>query len=149
MKTSAKIAIDSSKEKVWSIVSDIENAAKRIKCIKSLEMIERPEHGLIGTKWKETREMFGKEAIETMWIIDAKENEFFITEAKNSGCLYHSKVQIHERENGVELEMTFTATPESLLAKVMSPLMYLMKGTIKKAFLKDLEDIKLSLGNKV
>lgn len=141
METSASMFINASKEQIWKVVTDIEGAKDRISCIKSIEILEKPRSGLVGLKWKETREMFGKEAEETMWITEAKENQYYTAEAINAGCLYHSTVALIEKEGGVELKMSFKATPQTLLAKLMSPAMFFMKGFIKKAYIKDLEDI--------
>lgn len=142
MQTSASMHMNATKEQVWAIVTDIENAKDRITCIKDIEILEKPSSGFVGLKWKETREMFGKEAVETMWIKESKENEYYVTEAINSGCIYHSTVALQEKDGGVELTMSFKSTPQSFFAKLMSPLMLMMKGMIRKAFEKDLEDIK-------
>lgn len=147
METSANKFMNSSKEKVWEVVTDIERSKERMECIKKIEVLNKPAQGLVGFKWKETREMFGKEAVETMWITEAKENEFYVTEARNSGCLYHSTIRLEEEGKGVRVHMTFKSTPESLLAKLMSPLMLMMKGMVRNAFIKDLEDIKKYLEN--
>lgn len=145
MRTSASIEINGSVEEVWAVVSDIEAAQERIECIKKIEILEKPDTGLVGLKWKETRSMFGKEAEETMWITEAKDKEFYLTEAQNSGCLYHSSVKLKPIANGVLLEMSFASTPQTFLAKLMSPLMAGMKSMIQKAFLKDLNDIKIAV----
>lgn len=142
METSASLVLKATKEEVWDIVSNIEKAKDRIECIKDIQILERPENGLVGLKWQEKREVFGKEATETMWITEAKENEYYIAEAKNSGCLYHSKVSIEPSHDGVNLVMSFQSTPQTFMARLMSPLMFMMKGVIKKAFVKDLQDIQ-------
>lgn len=147
METSASLKINATKEQVWAVVTDIDSAKQRIECILDIEVLERPDSGIVGLKWRETREMFGKQATETMWITEAKDNEYYVTEAENSGCLYHSTIRIIELEDGVELAMSFKATPLSLFAKIMSPMMFMMKGMIKKAFEKDLRDIKNILEN--
>jgi len=45
----------------------------------AIEVLEKPDAGFVGFKWKETRKMFGKEATEIMWITDSVENEYFST----------------------------------------------------------------------
>ncbi|MDA8792758.1 SRPBCC family protein [Bacteriovoracaceae bacterium] len=147
MEASANKFIMSTKEKVWDVVTDLEQAKDRIESIKEIEVLNKSDSGFVGTKWKETRDMFGKEAVETMWIIEAKEYEYYISEARNTGTLYHSTIRLEEESKGVRLHMSFTAKPESLFAKLLSPLMFFMKGMIRKAFIKDLEDIKKYLEN--
>ena len=145
MSIQANLFINTSPEEAWKVITDIEKAQERIKCIKDIKILERPESGVVGLKWEETREMFGKEAIETMWIDQAVENEFYTTKAENCGCVYTSRVEIVKAENGIELKMSFSAEPQTFVAKLMTPMMFFMKGAIKKAFQKDLQDLKIFL----
>lgn len=143
MKVSCQIQINASKEEVWKVITNIEKAPEHISGIKSVEVLEKPDSGVIGLKWKETREMFGKEAQETMWITDAIENSYYQTRAESHGAIYISKMAIDE-ENGVStLTMSFDGKAQTAGAKIMSTLMGWMfkKGTIK-AIEKDLSDIK-------
>lgn len=148
MKTTASISIQASKESAWSALTNISKSQELISSIKSIEILNQPNEGLVGLKWKETREMFGKEAIETMWIIESVENKFYIAEALNCGCRYLSRVEIKENADDIRVQMSFEARPQTFLAKMMMPMMFLMKGMIKKAFEKDLLEIKEFLEKK-
>ena len=143
MKVSCQIQINAPKEKVWNIITNIEKAAEHISGIKSVEVLEKPDSGVIGLKWKETREMFGKEAQETMWITEAIENSYYQTRAESHGAIYISKMAIDEENGTSTLTMSFDGTAQTTGAKIMSALMGWMfkKGTIK-AIEKDLSDIK-------
>jgi len=142
MRVEGQIRISSSKESVWDAVSDIEDAARIFKDIKSIELIDKPQSGLMGTKWKETRVFMGKEATETMWIIEVTDQKSYVSEAKNSGCIYHSSISLEEKGDDVIVTKTFESTPETFFAKLMSPLMFMMRGTLQKCLVKDLEDLK-------
>ena len=142
MRIQVQISICSSKELIWTIVSDIENSSKVFKDIKYIEIIEKPQSGLQGTKWKEVREFMGKEATETMWITEVIENRSYISEAKNSGCLYHSSIILEESGCKVNVTKSFQSTPQTFLARLMAPVMWMMKGTLKKCLMRDLEDLK-------
>ena len=138
----SQIKISASKEKVWNVISNIENAADVFSDIKNIQIVDRPQNGLIGLRWKEIREFMGKDAEETMWITDAVINKFYTSEAKNSGCLYHSSLVLEECDEGVWVSKTFKSTPETFLAKILAPMMRLMQGTMRKCLARDLEDIK-------
>lgn len=142
MEASASLKIAAPVGRVWKIVTDIEKFKDRISCIKGIEILEKPADGLVGFKWREIREMFGREAEETMWIKEAVEHQYYVAEAKNSGCIYHSRVSLIEEGGVTEVSMSFKSIPQTFMAKLMSPIMYLMKGTIKKAYEKDLKDIE-------
>lgn len=147
MKVEGQITIDSSIEQIWVVVSDIENAARVFKDIKEIEILEKPQSGLFGTKWKETREFMGKDATETMWITDVVEKKSFVSEAKNSGCVYHSSIFLTESDGRTKVTKTFESTPETFVAKLMTPMMLLMRGTLKKCLLIDLKDLKAYVEN--
>jgi hypothetical protein len=45
-----------------------------ISSILKITILNKPANDLVGLKWEETREMFGKEAMETIWITDSVDN---------------------------------------------------------------------------
>ena len=130
------------RERVWEIITDIEHAAENISAITQLTVLERPAAGVIGLKWTETRVMFGKNATETMWISAAEENHWYETTAESHGSVYNSRLEIRDAGDGVELSMSFVVTPTTLMARIMSVTTSLFSGTVKKAFQRDLQDIK-------
>ena len=143
MKIHVQIPIDASKEKIWKVISDIENSVNTIESIREITIHDQPAAGLVGLKWSEKRFMFGKEATETMWITAAEPNEFYVTRAESHGSIYSTRMYILTNMDQNFLAMEFTANPQSVGAKFMWGLMgFMFKGATKKALLKDLEDIK-------
>ena len=74
MQVEVKTEIKSTPELIWKTITDLENCDKVISGIEEVEILEKPASGFTGTKWKETRTLFGKTATETMWITDSVEN---------------------------------------------------------------------------
>lgn len=143
MKISVDIEIASSREKVWAAITDIDNCADFITSIINLEILNKPEDNMVGLKWKETREMFGKEASETMWVTHAVENEYYCTRTESHGSVYNTKLSLNELGGNTILTMTFSAEAQTTFVKLLSPIMGLMlNNSMKKALRKDLEDIK-------
>lgn len=143
MTATVQIQIDKPKEIVWKAITDIDNAENMISGILATRVLHKPEHGLVGLKWEETRKMFGKTAMETMWITDAKDNEYYATRAESHGSVYISRLSLADSSNGTLLEMSFTGIPQTAVAKILSFLMApLINKSIKKALLQDLRDIK-------
>ena len=142
MSVKATEQINASSDIVWQIVTDIDNAADNIKAITDARVLERPESGLIGLKWQETRVMFGKEATETMWISAAEDGKWYETTANNCGAIYTSRVELKDLGGSTELSMSFSAQPVSLSARLFSVIGFLFTASIKKAFAEDLKDIK-------
>lgn len=140
---SVDVLIKAPKEKVWAAITNISQAEQMISGILKVEVLEQPEEGLVGLKWQETREMFGKEATEIMWITKAVENEYYATRAESHGSIYKSKLMLTEAMDQTRLTMEFDAKAQTLVAKVMSFLMApMIQGSIKKLLQQDLEDIK-------
>ena len=143
MQLCVNIDIESSKSKVWAAITDIKHCDKMISGITKLNIIEQPEEGLIGLKWTETRLMFGKEAAETMWITDCKEQVYYYTRAENSGAIYVTKMSVLEVGNTTRLTMLFTASSDSFFVRIISSIMSLfIKTYMVKMLKRDLEDIK-------
>ena len=143
MKVSASISINSLQSKVWKLITDIKNSANLITAIEKVEILEQPKAGLVGLKWRETRKMFGKEATEVMWITDAVDGESYLTRAESHGAIYVSGLSLREENGKTILTQTFEGQAVSFGAKVMSALMgWMIKGSTRKAFEKDLQDIK-------
>lgn len=143
MNVDASVTINAPVDAVWSVATDIEGSQRTISGIEEVEILERPSPGIRGLKWKETRTIAGKKAVETMWITDVEEKSYYVTEARSHGSIYRTRVSVSESGGRTTLSMAFTAEPVSTLAKVFSTLLGpLMKRSIKKAFQKDLEDLK-------
>lgn len=145
MEISVSVEINASKQSVWHAITDLSHCDKMISGIIDLTIIEQPEEGLVGLKWKETREMFGKEAEETMWITESVEQDYYLTQAENHGAIYVTKMQVASVEGDkTVLTMTFSGTANSWFMKMMSALMSVfMKKSMSKMLAKDLEDIKV------
>jgi hypothetical protein len=148
VEVTAEIVIARPKEAVWQAITNIDDCRDIITSIIHINILNRPVNGLVGLKWEETREMFGKEATETMWITDAVENEYYATRAESHGSVYLTRLRIDDRGDTSLLSMTFSGLPQTALAKTLSFLMSpMIKSSIRKAVLKDLQDIRDYLEN--
>ena len=143
METSVSKRIDAPCERVWGIITDIEGSPDVIQGISKVEVLERPESGLEGLKWRETRTMFGKEATEVMWITDVVANTSYRTRAESHGSVYVSTMELTREGDGCVLSASFSATPQTFSAKLMWALTgFMFRGSTRKAFEQDLDDIK-------
>lgn len=142
MKLKVQITINSSKEKVWKVITDIENSVNTIKGIEKIEILEKPADSFTGLKWRETRTMFGQTATEVMWITDAVENEYYTTRAESHGAIYTTELVLSDKGSSTELTMDFGAELVTFKAKLFSLMGFLFIGATKKALKEDLEDIK-------
>ena len=137
----AEKQINALPERVFALASDFATMSERIPAIKRVEMLtDGPVR--VGTRFKETRVMFGKEATETMEVTAFDPPRSYNLGANSCGCLYDSRFEVMPNAGGTMVTLSFTATPVSFFAKLMSPLGKLMAGTMRKLFDGDLEAIR-------
>lgn len=141
----ATLRINAQPERVYEAVTDLAGAAERINAIKSLEVLTEGPFG-VGTRFRETRVMFGKEATEEMEISAVTPGVCYTTEAESCGSHYTCEVRVTPDGDGCTLSMTMDTKPMTFIAKVMAVVMTPVMGrVVKKMFAKDLEDIKAAV----
>lgn len=134
--------INASREQVWRLITDIDSWKDTITGIETVEVLSRPEAGVVGLKWKETRTMFGKQADETMWITAAEPYGWYETRAENHGAIYNTRLSLDGNDDKTTLTMRFSATPTTFVSKLMSAMSFMFNGTLRKMMQKDLGDIR-------
>jgi hypothetical protein len=146
MVVEVRVTINGSKAAIWAAMADIENAAEIISGIEKIEVVEKPANGLVGLRWRETRMLFGKPATVEKWITDAAENEFYKTRAEDIGFVFLATMTISESSGAMTLTSRHDSVPQTIVAKLQSiPMTLFFKGVVKKALLKDLNDIKAAV----
>jgi hypothetical protein len=134
-------AIAADPARVFALASDLPNAPKFIPGIKRMEMLTSGPVGK-GTKFRETRIMFGKEATETMEMIEFEPGKSYSIGCESCGVRYLTRMDFKPEGAWTRVEMHTSITPVSLMAKLMSPLSVVMKGMMRKALDGDLESLK-------
>jgi hypothetical protein len=130
------------------VVTDIENAAKHIPAITSIEMLDGPRSGK-GMRWRESRMMFGRTATETMEIVEWKppfshaSGGMYVATATNHGTFYRSEVRVAPSGTGSRVTFTFEATGRTIIARIMAAFMMpMMHRAVVTALSADLRAIK-------
>lgn len=129
---------------VFARAADFEHAADFISGITKVEMVTDGPVG-VGTRFKETRVMFGKEHAEEMEVVDFEPPRRYALQAHNCGCRYHTEFRFTPKGGGTEIEMTFDATPLTFVARIMSFMMRFMMKSCVKMVEKDLADLKQAI----
>jgi hypothetical protein len=139
----AQVSMQGSRDKLWAAIADIENAASFTRGIERIEMIDRPAGGLVGTRWRETRILFGEPATVEKWITAASENTSYETRAESDGFVFVTTRRIVQEGGKLVLAEAHESRPQGLMASVkMIPMRLFFKGVIRKALLQDLNDIR-------
>ena len=133
--------VDAPVERVFEIFADFENASHRIDGIERIEVLTDGAVGK-GTRFRETRIMFGKETTEEMEITQFSPNESYLVEAESCGAHFQTDFRFTSEGISTLVEMEISSRPITLFAKLMSPLGFLMAGTMKKCLLDDMKQLK-------
>jgi uncharacterized protein YndB with AHSA1/START domain len=136
-------------ERVFASMADFENAAQNIEAITKIEILTSGKIGA-GTRFRETRKVFGKEATEEMVVTAFEPPRRYVIEAESHGSRYRSEFLFQEQSRATAgpataVTLTFEALPQTFFAKVMTLLMRPMMKTLIKSCAKDLEDLKRAI----
>lgn len=131
-------------ETVFSRCSDFENSADVVEGIDKVEMLTDGPVGP-GTRFRETRTMFGREATEEMEVGAFDPPRRYTLVAESHGARYHSEFLFEEVPEGTRVRLTFDATPVTVFAKIMAVLTRPMQKKVAELLCKDLDDIKASI----
>jgi carbon monoxide dehydrogenase subunit G len=133
--------IDAPVEEVFALFTDFAQAAGRIPAITKLELLTPGAIG-VGTRFRETRMMFGREATEEMEITAFEPGRSYEISCHSCGAMFHTTFRFDPEGTGTIVSATFTTRALSWFAWLMKPLSALMMPMMRKCVAKDIEDLK-------
>lgn len=123
---------------VFKTVSDINNFSKAIPDIINVEFLSDVKSG-IGTRFRETRLMNGKEAMTELEVTEFVENGHVRMVTDSHGAVWDSVFTVKRVDGHTELTLVMDARPHKFMQKMMIPM---IKGMISKALEKDMDAVK-------
>lgn len=127
---------------VWSIMVGIDRWVEVVDAIEAVDRLDDGDGFGVGTTWRETRTMFGREATEVMEVTEHEERVRYATFAESHGTKYHSEMRVDPSGVGSRLSMSLRGEPQTLLAKIADATVgRFFMGATRKALAKDLADI--------
>ena len=136
--TTVTVLVNASVETVFEVISDMENYSKAVPHIVNVEFLTESKAGL-GTRFRETRMMHGKEASTELEVTEFKQNELIRMVSDQGGTIWDSVFMVKPKTDGSELTLQMDARPYKLMAKLITPLISKM---IKNAIIADMESVK-------
>lgn len=137
----AEREIAAAPETVWALITDIDRSAEVISAITAVERLDAGEGFGVGTRWKETRRLFGREASEEMRVTAVDEGRSYTVEADGNGVHYVSVMTVTPRDGGSRLAMSLEGEPTSFVARIGAIFGKLFEGQTRKMLAADLDDI--------
>ena len=129
-------------ESVWTIITDLEAFERTISAIEKVERLDDGDGFGVGTRWRETRKMFGRIATEEMEVTSIEPGRSYVTEADSHGAHYLSTMTVQASGSGTRLSTTFGAEPHGAVTKVLAATVgRLFERATRKALEKDLAEI--------
>lgn len=141
MRMTVESVIAAPLETVFQLMTDIPRWPRTITAIERVDVLTDGPVA-VGTRFRETRRMFGREATEEMTVSELTPPTRFVLTAFNHGTAYRAEHSLAPTNGGTRLTLTFEGIPKTLGARLLMPLGLMMKGTVKKQLAADLADIK-------
>jgi len=135
--------ISAPRERVWSIITDVERAANYLEGVKAIDIIEQPDTGLVGLTWLVKRVVFGKPIAETLSITAANPQQWYEVTTTGGEATCQSRISLDEQRGAILLSMELSITPRSAQGKMTAPLSKLIERTIRRTLEQDLRSIRL------
>lgn len=125
-------------DRVWEALTDIEGCPQVISGIEHVEMLSEGPFGT-GTRWRETRRIFGKEATEEMWVTASEPPKRFVVESESRGVHYTSDFTLNP-EQGDATVVRLTLDSETEKKSLSGTMGEFLGGLSSKALAKTLSE---------
>ncbi|WP_109471548.1 SRPBCC family protein [Ornithinimicrobium cavernae] len=131
--------IETTPERVWEVLTDLDRAPETLTGVTDVQRLTDGPYA-VGTRWRETRTMFGKKSTEEMWVTASDPWRRSEIHAESSGAHYVTEFLLAPLDDGARTELTvrFAAEPVGPSA-VQKALMAVLGGVATRATRKALE----------
>lgn len=124
-------------EVVFRAVTDVANLPRLDPDIVKIEFLSERRSG-VGTRFRETRLMKGKEMVTELEITEWTEDRAVRMVADSHGTVWDTRFTIEPVGGKTQLTIAMDARPHKLMPKLLNPL---MKGMFRKGITKHLETV--------
>ncbi|MFC9550459.1 SRPBCC family protein [Rhodococcus sp. NPDC056960] len=135
--------IDAAASAVWYVLTDLDNAESVLSGVEKVERLDSTRYE-VGTRWRETRVLFGKSSSEEMWVAEIDPEKRTVVKASSRGADYTTVFTLTPVGDSTTLTFHFSAEASGMgafsrfLMKVFGS--FALKATTKM-IRQDLDDI--------
>lgn len=130
--------IDAELGRVFQVVSDVRNFRQAVPHIIRIEFTTERQAG-IGTRFRETRVMHGREHTVELEVAEYVENETVRMIADAGGTRWDTHFTVSQVANGTKLDLRMDISPQTWIARVFNPL---IRGMVVRGVESDLASVK-------
>ena len=126
---------------VWDVFTDLEHAARNLSAVERVQVLTDGPFGE-GTRWLETRKMYGKSVTEEMQVGEMELHKTYLVKAGSGTTRYESRYEFAAIDDrSTRVRFTF-AGESSGFAKVLGNVMWpILRGKMAKELGRDLKDL--------
>lgn len=134
-------AINASPERCYEVFTDLDLAPQTIEEITDVRWVsgERFEPG---ARFSCTRVMFGKLHTEEMTVEVAEPGRRYVLGSDSHGSRFETTYTFEPEGSGTRVRQMMRCQPQTLGARLMTPMSWLMGGAIRKALRSDMEQLQ-------
>lgn len=130
-------------ERVWRVMTDMGSWTEVLRGVTKVEVLSGPTPLGVGTRWRETRRIAGREASEEMYVTDVQPQRSYTVEADSGSTHYVTRFELQRNAEGTEVSMSFGAevgggAVTRLAARAMARVGEKM---VRKQLVADLDDV--------
>lgn len=123
---------------VFKAIATVDEFAKAVPQITSVEFVSEKKYG-VGTRFKETRIIAGKEATTELEVTELIDNEKIRIVSDTNGTVWDSVFTVNQHDQDTVLTLEMDANAYKLIPRLINPI---IKGMVKKALQDDMDAIK-------
>ncbi|MFT5300087.1 MAG: carbon monoxide dehydrogenase subunit G [Mariniblastus sp.] len=125
-------------DKVFKTLATIDEFSKAVPGIQSVEFLSKSHYG-VGTRFRETRLMNGKEVATELEVTELVENEHVRMVSDAGGTIWDTTFRVKQNGDVVEMAMQMDALPHNFSARLITPLIL---GMVSKFVGQDMDSVK-------
>ena len=137
-RTTVRRTIDAPVDFVFGTVSEIDNFSKAVPHIVDVEFLSDVKGG-VGSRFRETRLIMGREASTVLEVTEYVENERVRLVSDEGGTVWDSVFTVRPVDAGTELTLVMDASPYTFKSRMLVPI---MKLVIRMGLVKDMDAVK-------
>lgn len=128
---------------VWAVATDLDRAVQVLSGVTEVERLDAGDGYGPGTRWRETRELFGRSASEVLEVTAIDDDaRSYVVEADNRGTHYVSTLRVTPSDAGALLRMTLGAETSGLGSRLLARTVgRAFESATRTALEQDLRDI--------
>ncbi|MEZ6098766.1 MAG: hypothetical protein R3E01_07335 [Pirellulaceae bacterium] len=133
--------IDAPITRVFQTLANIKEFSKAVPDITNIQFMTEQQYG-VGTRFKETRIMNGREATTELQVTELVENERIRIVSDAGGTIWDTVFKVRDQNAAVVMDMQMDARPYNLAARLFVPMIL---GMVSKAVEADMDAVKTYL----